>query len=187
MSQFYTPMLLIVDYYEALIREIDVYTEELLEKYQDSTNTILAPKPSNRYVINKQEKVDTHGIEEYIDPYTSNYMVFNSDLNGNESRNIKDYLNSERDKAIDGIKNAQQHNLDSYKSTKFKPDKDTKMDEEKIEELMSRLFADKFCFLLKIDEFSIDEFEVEAEKNNHYLYIILCDFYLSKTNIEYLR
>ena len=45
-SEFYNLKLLIDDYYDSLIRDIDIYTKELLEKYNE--NDLLQENPKKK-------------------------------------------------------------------------------------------------------------------------------------------
>ena len=166
-NEFHSPKMLIVDYYDDLIRDIDIYTEELLEKYsQDDLLTIEAkPRP---------EKLDF--CDEFVffkNPYRIEYE---NDLKINVtqgSTKIHEYLNLVRSKAIEEINKAKEENLQRYEINKER----NKIDrtEEKVEEMKKELFEKKFCFLLRIDY-------IFNERNNNLfkLYTIVTDFYLDQ-------
>ena len=138
-KKFHNPKLLIVDYYDSLIQKIDIYIEQLLEKYDKND---LLP-----------------------DPIYYSYSVLKNNLDCNNNRNteipsdeigkgakIVDYLEVVRDKSIEEIKKAQQANLQSYESNKERYKYDRKsLTHEDVEEMRRGLFGDKFCFVLEIE------------------------------------
>ena len=165
-NQFHSPKMLIVDYYDDLIRDIDIYTEELLQKYsQDDLLTIAKP-----------EKLDF--CDEFVffkNPYRIEYE---NDLKINVtqgSTKIHEYLNLVRSKAIEEINKAKEENLQRYEINKLR----NKIDgtEEKLEEMRRELFEKKFCFLLRIDY----DYIFNEENNNLFkLHTIVTDFYLDQ-------
>jgi hypothetical protein len=65
---------------------------------------------------------------------------------------VRGYVNEARQRAIREIMKAQQHSLDMYELNKLDYNVDRRqMDAAKLEELRSRLFADKFCFVIEIE------------------------------------
>ena len=55
MEKFKSPQLLITDHYDELIRQVDVYVEELLEKYNEKTGSNLIIK-SKKGILSKYFK-----------------------------------------------------------------------------------------------------------------------------------
>lgn len=165
MSQSQSSESIIVDYYESLIGEVNIYTKEIVEKFNEDDLLPLESEPYERYTA----------TNEYISELeTVGYSYETRNIVANESTTkIRDYLDVLRENAISEILKAKQHNLDSYKTKGLEIDS---KNEEKIEELKSQLFADMFCFLLKIDQYDFDD-----------LYLIICDFYLSPREIDYIR
>lgn len=168
MSQSRSSESIILDYYESLIREVNIYTKGLVEKFNEDDLLPLESEPYERYT-NKNEYISE--LENYLYPVGYSYETRNIVVT--ESTKIRDYLDMLRENAISEILKAKQHNLDSFKTKRLEIES---KDEEKIEELKSRLFADMFCFLLKIDQYDFDD-----------LYFIVCDFYLSPREIDYIR
>lgn len=169
-NEFHSPKMLIVDYYDDLIRDIDIYTEELLEKYSEDDLLTIEAKP-------KPQKLDLS--DEFVffkNPYKIEYK---NDLMINVtqgSTKIHEYLNLVRSKAIEEINKAKDENLQRYeiKKDKYKIDR-ADLTEKKVEEMRKELFEEKFCFLVRIDN-------IFYEKNNNLfkLYTIVTDFYLDQ-------
>ena len=135
MSDFITPALFITDYYDSLISQLDIYTEEQIEKSKGKCQ--------------------------------------------------QDYLNEVRQKAIDSIRNVQEENLQFYNANKkkFKIDKSNLNEENKLEELKSQLFANRFCFLLEFELYST----YKNKKPLFKLQTVITDFYLSESDIYYMK
>lgn len=189
-SQFHSPALLITDYYDELITDVDVYTEELLEKYKRDDLMPQEPEPYEHVARNPWSKDDDfYGVDAYNDPYSWKYKYdAASDLKVTPGlTKVHDYLTMLRERVIEVLKNAQQFNLDWFRDNKSKIhiERDN-MSKENIELLKSQLFEKKFCFVLKIDKFKT-MFNTVDNKCLYRLYTIVCDFYLSYNQIKYLR
>ena len=157
-NEFYNPKLLIVDYYDSIISQIDIYIEELLEKYNE--DDVLKK--------NRKEK-DSFKLDTSINPYKIEYQ---NELKINitpGSTKVHDYLNQVRSKAIEEIKKAKDENLERYEinKEKYKYDRNN-LTVETFQEMKNELFKEKFCFLLKVNNNS----------NKSKLYTIVTDFYL---------
>lgn len=136
-KKFHNPKLLIVNYYDSLIQKIDIYIEQLLEKYDKND---LLPDPIYYSVLkNNLECKNNSNIE--ISPDEIGKSV-----------KIVDYLEVVRDKSIEEIKKAEQANLESYELNKERYKYDRKsLTHEDVEEMRRGLFGDKFCFVLEIE------------------------------------
>ena len=166
MSQSRSSESIILDYYESLIREVNIYTKGLVEKFNEDDILPLESEPYERYTT-KNEYISE--LENYLYPVGYSYETRNIVVTEPTTK-IRDYLGVLRENAISEILKAKQHNLDSYKTKRLEIEP---KDEEK---LKSQLFTDMFCFLLKIDQYDLDD-----------LYFIVCDFYLSPREIDYIR
>lgn len=190
----------LVDYYDSLIRQIDIYTEELLENYSeddviqessdgDETSSQVS-RLAAHYEIRPSSFIDSYGISSFVD---SNSHEFNYDwtrrLRARPGRTkIVDYLNSIRDEMIDALQKAQTHNYECLRSNKnaFKINET----EEEEEEIKRKIFANKFCFLLKIDEVIIlaNNFPKIAQNMSIFkYYLFVVDFYMSREDFQTLR
>ena len=98
-NEFHSPKMLIVDYYDDLIRDIDIYTEELFEKYIEDDSLTIEAKP---------QKLDFFDELFFIkNPYRIEYE---NDLKINVtqgSTKIHEYLNLIRSRAIEEINKQQ--------------------------------------------------------------------------------
>ena len=142
MNGFISPRLFIIDYYDELIKNIDIYTEEELEKYQDNdllsynnTEDILVPK--------SDDTIETYGVDSRLDPYSDEYSY---DIQINYEKDsitkTKDYLNDVRLKAINALKLSQDENLKYYNSNRsIIKTGQTQMNEKEINQLKSKLFG----------------------------------------------
>ena len=95
-----------------------------------------------------------------------------------ESTKVVDYLNQVRMRTIDELKKAQDEAFEYYtlNSSQFNYLKD----EEKLEELKSQLFSQKFYFQLRLSN----------KKNSRWVFNFfkfVTDFYMSSSDIDYLK
>jgi hypothetical protein len=173
MENFKNPKMLIVDYYDSLIRNVDIYIEELLEKYNETD--LLPTILKNRNLVPCPDTYDN--IDGFKDPYSSKYeygeMVSVVNVTPEVTR-TRDYLELVRAKTIEEIKKAQEENLQSYELNKelYKYDRETLTD-EKIEEMRRNLFKDKFCFRMNFDDHNLLRQRT-----------IISDFYLDEKDID---
>lgn len=194
MIEFYTPPLLITDYYDSLISQLDIYTEERIkeinekglkkEKISFRINNFISPKRANP-------------VETINNPYESQkYTIDRTDISETEITEIlqaEEYLNNARQKAINEIRKVQEENLKYYKANKDKFNVDRKnLTDEKLKELKSQLFATKFCFLILNNPTKNVLIEIEKQDMGYYdpifnLHTIITDFYLGESDIEYIR
>ena len=165
----------IINHFDVLINRVDVDIEECLEKYNE--HQILGDlecfQKKNRNVkedynyyclVNKNIR-SSYYTHETVDLWT-------------ESTNVIDYLNRIRMTTIGELRKAQEETLEYYKlnSLQFK----SLEDENKIDELKSKLFGEKFYFQVKI----------KKENKNRWifnLFTFLTDFYISQSDIDILE
>ena len=198
------PKRFILDYYDSLVRRIDIYTEEQLELYtendrlQHSKYSIDVCERKKEELFSTrhryQELEEIHGggwsrdfyYEEYdIDPDDSKEADF---VPGTTS--IPVYLNSTRDKAIDALRKAEAENLKYYESIKqdleelAEQNKEAQYEKETIELFKEKLFATKFCFLTEIDQVLVNAHRQQTKYATNAcafsLYVCVCDFYLEE-------
>ena len=157
MSEFLTPRLLITEYYDSLINQIAIYTEELIKKVE-------------KEILQKLNRLNSS-------------ISFST-----KAEEAMGKLNKARDKSIDAIRKVQNENLDFYNANKekLKLDRTNVTKENKLEELKSQLFSNRFCFLLDFEKnrlYSIDR-EIESLFK---LRTVITDFYLRESDIDYIR
>ena len=152
MSEFITPSLLITEYYDSLISQIDIFTEERIRECKDDIDE---EECGEKYDPSYFENYgNVYGVETIENPYKSQkYSINRNDISETEITNKSqavEYMNKVRQKAIEEIRKVQDENFEYYKANKDKFKVDRKnLTEEKLEELKSQLFANRFCFLVK--------------------------------------
>jgi len=188
--------LLIVNHFDELTTNVDIYTEKLLARFDD--NDLLAD------FVNKESKNDdkTEMTEEdnqvnsekddaCYDPYSEKYsyescVPFEMPP---ESTTVKDFLNSCRQKLIDEMKEVKEEIFKSTESEELIVDRERK-DDEYIEELKSRIFANRFCFILDIQDINMNRqslFEFTYSSDCLFeLCLIVSDFYMNSQEIYFL-
>lgn len=195
MVEFYTPALLITDYYDSLIAQLDIYTEERIKEYNEKGLTgkdiercifgtrnasfWLGKWPKNPYIKSKHQKFNIN----------RNEFTVRADIT-----QVEYYLNEVRQKSIDEIRKVQEENLGFYKANKekFKVDKKN-LTEKKLEELKSNLFAKSHCFLVNIKTIMTNKtiyknkYKTYRNSSLFKLHTLVTDFYLEKSEIEFLR
>lgn len=191
-DQFYTPSLLIADYCDSLIREIDIYTEELMKPKNKEKKKLNISKCRYSGYAGKNR----YNIETFENPYIEddNYTFDSSDL-CESLKNTKldvEYLNKVRTNAIEQIRMVQEHNLELYNDNKerFKVDREN-LTEEKLEELKSNLFAEKFCILVNVKKIYTQNgrypVTINRDSELYTLHTVITDFYLSESDIDFIR
>jgi hypothetical protein len=189
--------LLIADYYESLRFEVDIYTEELLKKTKEINKLnerveILNNSNSSstsRYIF----KSDGTGICEPfgLDPYSDKYTFDepNGFIKLPENVTLEEYFIGIRSKVINELKIREKEALGNYESNpnKFKLDEKTEIADkhERDEMLRVKLFLKKFCFLLNFDE--LRKSKISRTSSKFKLITIVTDFYLSPSQIKYLK
>lgn len=196
-----TVPLLITEYYDSLIRELDIYTEERINYYaKNSLSQVNVITSDAETIGNKSET--TYGVRSFENPYESEkYTAFGQRYFTEKPDKMgpTEYLNMVREKAIEEIRKAQEENLQYYRDNieKFKVYRENliNQDEEKIEELKSNLFANRFCFLVyveKIERTWTNEKFLNWQRLQRYLslfnlHLVITDFYLAQSDIDLIR
>ena len=170
----------IINYFDDLIKRVDIDIEECLENYefdQELTlSELLCFEIKNRTVISEQKF--------YLNSSCSNEsnqeVQYETVDEWSESTKVVDYLNQTRNRTVEELKNEQEESLEYYKqnSSYFKSNEWKKMDQ-----LRSELFKENFYFQV-----------VYKPKNKYYsspwvfnLYTFVTDFYVSQTEIDLLE
>lgn len=175
-DSFQSPKIIILNYYDSLVREVDIYSEKLLKKYSEN-DLLPPPDPIVESRPDELKEPKTFGVEQINDPFylqRYNYDTITDQINVNVTpgqTRIRDYVNLMREKAIEKIRKVEEENLELYKSIKKILDKHKPIEEQ--------LFADKFCFLVEIDR--------SISKGIFNLFIVSTDFYLNKSEVESLK
>jgi hypothetical protein len=187
--------LYISGYFDSLVNEVDIYTEELLKQIGDYEP--ISPKQAlSEFSYSFNSRPNKVRKEESADPYSHEYTYEqeNSDTKDLIERprkkiklSVKDQINELRMKAINVIRLAEKESYEHYNSIKsqvtFNPIDDKNKD--KIDDLYGQIFAEKFYFVLGIDK-NWNGLK-SKEESNFNLVIILTDFYLSQDYIYLLK
>ena len=179
MSVFYSPSLLIADYYDSLISQLDIYTEERIKEHKEKALSQIDSNNSDEESSNETrvEKFENRSLKYKID--RSEFAIVT------EVTQVEDYLNEVRQKAIDEIRKVKDENLDHYNGNK---DKFKLFSDDNLEELKSNLFANRFCFLVNIKTIGIKCWETTVRNGSLFkLHIVITDFYLNESDIESIR
>ena len=192
MIEFYTPSLLITEYYDSLISQLDIYTEETIKEYKE--NGLPEKKIINSYTRydddDETDDDDMYRITRIFNRYKlRSYSINRTDIPEiTEISQAEDYMNNVRQKAIDEIRKVQDENLEYYKANKDKFKVDRKnLTEEKLEEIKSQLFSNRFCFLVEKKPLNM----LKNKSNDRYgplfnLHTVITDFYLRESDIDYI-
>ena len=186
MSVFYSPSLLITDYYDSLISQLDIYTEERIKEHKEKG---LSQTDSNNFDGESSDSDEESSNETRVQKFDNRSLNYKIDRNKfanvTEVTQVEDYLNEVRQKAIDEIRKVQDENLDHNNGNK---DKFKLFSEDNLEEYKSNLFANRFCFLVNIKTIGIKCWETAARNESLFkLHIVITDFYLSESDIEPIR
>ena len=191
MSKIYkTPALVISDYYDSLISQLDIYTEEKINdiKLNGLPNILLVENPNKNVKTNIET---TYGVESVNNPYESQkYTIDRAEIPETEVKDkseAEEYINNMRQKAIVEIRKVEEKSFKIYKANKdkFKIDREEQT-EEKLEELKSQLFSTLFCFLVKKEPIKKSKNGIESYRIFN-LQTIITDFYLRECDIDYIR
>lgn len=165
MSGCYKPSILILEYFESLISQIDIYTEMRIIKCK------------NQPLRNQIEK--TFDSTYRSQAYTIDRSKFS--LTTSEATRVEDYLNEVRQKAVDEIKRLKNETFDFYNANKMRFSATTT-------NLRSQLFAKKYCFLVNIERIrSGNRNFINRNSSLFTLHTVITDFYLSESDVEYLQ
>jgi hypothetical protein len=158
------PKIVIIDHYDDLIARLDVYAEETLEKLK-----------GDEYINDYEKKEEYSYVEEFFNfdqiferDQNSDKYTFDDPIQSQRYILLKDFVHSERMKAINEIKQIQKDRLEELKLAKTRP--------TTVEEALYG--ANKFGFLVNIEESKV------GMSKKFKLQTILIDFYLDKEQIK---
>ena len=173
------PKLIISNYFDSLINQIDIHTEEELAKFKE-TDLINTEKPFKFDIFNK---ISLYG-------YNYNYESFIMQPSRHiplGSVGVVDFLNETRMKLIEKINAAQVEAFKCCDQIKYQLNeinKDvTKSKEQKEDEIKGKVFAKKFLGILQINQ--IDQ--NRENKSPFKLYLVELDFYMNQDEQFLLR
>ena len=177
----FNPKIEIVNYFDEMIHQVDIDIEDALEN-SNIENQVLGNLKCftqyNRERINEFEYNPFNNFNLFEPKQNIENQTFNL---WSESTKVIDYLNQVRMKTIEKLKKAQDEAFEYYKlnSSRFSYLKEMK-DEEKLEELKSQLFAEKFYFQIRLKNEYFNKWIFK-------LFTFVTDFYMSPSDINTLE
>lgn len=199
--------LIILDYYDSIIRDIDIYAEKKLEKCKETDMVEIENNTNEQtdvdviqssYATNTHDaewsdsEIENYGLENYLDSYMEKYNYDYEGTTNNQTKSMpnrikaSDYINEIRDEMIDELKKAQKNALIYYESIKSNVNIKSISDLQERNELVRELVLTKqSAFIIRIDNKQAD-FR-PAKKSRFKLYLVLIDFYLKSNEQDLLR
>lgn len=194
----------IANYYDFMVNQIDIYTEEQLETYA-ATDLMPHFVPNAHIKSNKTQspnfpqiyKLKTPSFSEMFDlitdPYSDEYSYnqiasISTPLRFSGNQKIHDYLNEVRDKLIDELRrveNETQAYLETIKNS-MRVDLHKSVSDQ-VEQVRRAVFARKFCFILKIDTITLDTYQELVNSSPFKMYLFVIDFYMDRSEQKIFR
>ena len=171
----FSPKIEIINHFDNLINRIDIDIDSSLERFNDQQLLCKILKSSERNRRDFKDMWEYYNVE-FFDKIDSSKPNPDS---WSKSTKVVDYLKQIRMKTIAELKKAQEETIEYYKlnSERFKSEK---MNDKKIDQLRSELFAEKFYFQVKFTHlyYKLLPFNV---------FTFVTDFYLSPSDIDSLE
>ena len=193
-----TAKLMIIDYYDSLIQQVDIYTEEQLGKYTEESVITFDDSDLDRSDSNEEEETpDFLDLESpnvdifkilYYDPYLkrSEYKYPKEKAKHEQSElstNVHTFLNNIREEMIRELKKGQEEALKNYEKIKSEVKVDKLASEEEMDrKVNAKLFENQIMLLV------LDKNSESTNKNSPFkLYLIVLDFYLNRHERHLLK
>ena len=172
-----SPKVEIINHFDNLIHQIDIDIEQSIEKYKDNQSL----EQLNYFRVKERELINKGGsiYFEYFDLNESSQIE--EVIEWSESTKVIEYLNQVRQRTIEQLRKAQEDSLEYLKSKSC--DINQLKNSKDIEEMKSRLFADKFYFQVLYKPHN----EAYQDLWIFNLYTFVVDFYLSPSEIKFLE
>jgi hypothetical protein len=197
-KKFISPRMEIIDHFDEVINDLDIYTEVLLDDMEKrgKDKEIYTPQYFNKEKKEVDLKFPWKFADQYIDEYEYERV---EDVP--KPMAIKDHVNCIRAKSIVALKKARDEILAQYdaNASRLKRDWSTMENVEERERLREDLFGKQFCFSLQINaperkyHEAVEDFLMTRESQKvlpkpiFKFCILFVDFYLSKMEIVKLR
>lgn len=172
MASFKPSRILIIEYYDSLVNNIDIYTEKKLEICQSShTNAEEQAKIHSKRYKKKEKRVFSKASR----------LNFNTE-----------YLNKTRSDMINEIKTIQLVSLNFYKENKIKIEsriKELNTDDtiqDKLDAIRTELFSNHFCFLLQLNKSELKA-SLSANVAFELMLLVVEGMYLNERDIQFLK
>ena len=181
-----SPKIEIINHFDNLISRVDIDIEQSIEKYKEDKllGELKYFRVKERQSINKYDLYNFVYFNSKISLITNNEQ-FEESIKWSKSTKVIDYLNQVRQRTIEQLRKAQEDRLEYLKNSSCDINQliNQLRDSKDIEEMKSRLFADKFHFqvLFKPHNVACQDLWVFN------LYTFVVDFYLSPSEIKFLE
>lgn len=192
------PKLQISHYFDSLIREIDIYIEELLEnklleskfkkKLDNHPNTarlkndtiIHAESIDNLLKLDEVEDFDRYSREKIWHHFQMpNFKCVERNRLTNNDKHLSieysDYWNETREEMLNELNDFQNEAFKRYETIRDELKRDNSINKH-MESIIPRVFEKRFAFILKYKRFSFEEIN-----------LVELDFYLSPNECQLLR
>lgn len=182
---FINPKLVITDYFDSLIRTVDIYVEEQLLRVDSgefiSANDcdygrIFPIKKKNRLAENINHEIDYEEIEDFY-KYGQDkvfswgcFEMPSFDFERSESQtpiSMCDYLNKARNMLLTELDEIQKKTFDDYETIKDELKSDISSC------IMSRVFEKRYAFILSFENFNYEDLFI-----SQVMHVIELDFFL---------
>ena len=175
-----SPKVEIINHFDKLISRVNFDIEESMEKYKG--NQVLGELDcfhvGRRIPMRFLAGFFGFDIKYFDSNKSSQTNKCEEVIEWSESTKVIDYLTQVRERTIDELKKVQEDSLDYLKSKSL--DLQQLKESKDVEEMRSRLFADKFYFQVLLKPY-------DGKYWAFSLFTIIVDFYLSPTDISYLE
>lgn len=197
---FSNPKFLILNYYDSLVNQIDIYTEEELDRTAsddrlDFNRTIpnesilktnFEQNKPDYFMKNYENEIETQFTDYSYEEISDHEIIHSEPTISSDDLSVRDYLNSVRQTMLLELSSSQIENLKHYEKCKSDLNKD--FGQEKVRE---HVFESRFCFIIQFDHVLIGN---ENQQSNYVdnpspfkLYLFLVDFYMTTKELELLR
>ena len=169
----FSPKIEIINHFDNLINRVDIDIDHSLETYNDANvlgELVTSTENNRRSFTNEYDYFDVELFN------SSKHQYRTLDLWA-ESTKVIDYLKELRMKTIDELRKAQNETLEYYKLTRHKIEL---LNEKNIDDLRSKLFAERFHFQVNF---------TQSKKRcwPFNIFTFITDFYLSPSDIDSLE
>lgn len=180
---------LIIEYYDSLTNQIDIYAEQVLEKYKaedkirDKMNSVYLPNKqvNNNYLIPHYQWTSCEETL-YIDPYLEKFPLKQELTNVRfdpKTKKVHDYVNEMRQEMIDELKIGEHETL--VKCQRMMKEKQS-IDTNEIE---SKLFENKFSFVIIRKEPTGEN--LVPTRGLFQCFLVVLNFYINFAAQSYLK
>ena len=172
-----SPKIEIINHFDSLINRVDIDIEQSLEKYNQEQDL-------SQIDYSREIYIDLSFQNFYMSCYESREKVnrYETVDEWPESTKVVDYLNQIRNRTIEELTKAQKDTLEYYKlnSSQFKSIDNQLIDENKMDEIRSEIFKDKFYFQVVYKP----DYTYKWVFN---IFTFVTDFYMSPDDISLLE